>query len=134
MAKKPSERRSFKEESIELNMTPMMNLIGILIPVLLVSASFVEIAVLNVAAPSIGGDSPNQEPPSDKPPLNLTITISDKGYMISTGGVPQTGASGGPTIPVVQRSISCSRYRKTWPPPRSRNRSERPCDAGDRTF
>ena len=46
MAKKPSERRNYSETEMELNLTPMMNLIAILIPVLLVSTVFVEIAVI----------------------------------------------------------------------------------------
>ena len=35
MAKKPSERRNYEDEDMELNLTPMMNLISLLIPCLL---------------------------------------------------------------------------------------------------
>ena len=85
MAKKPSERRNYQETEMELNLTPMMNLIAILIPVLLVSTAFVEIAVINVSAPAIGSAPENPEPdrPPDKPPLNLTITVTDKGYTVA---------------------------------------------------
>ena len=89
MSKKPSERRNFKEQDMELNLTPMMNLIAILIPAILISVVFVEVAVINVSAPAIGStpDTEDQEKP-DKPPLNLTVTVTDKGYTVAgSGGV-----------------------------------------------
>ncbi len=149
MAKKPSDRRNYKEPSMEINLTPMMNLITILIPVLLVSTVFVEIAVINVAAPAIGGAPQDDQPDKpDKPPLNLTVTITDKGYTVAgSGGVlgdkPAEGeaaaapdAASGPTIPIVQQATSCKAYRGTWPPPRSKNRDSARCEKAEdtRTF
>jgi biopolymer transport protein ExbD len=146
MAKrKPSERRNYKEEGMELNLTPMMNLIAILIPALLISVAFVEIAVINVAAPAIGS-APEQDQPDkpddDQPPLNLTVTITDKGYTVAgTGGVlggkkDATDDQAGPTIPIIQKTIDCSKYIDTVPPPRSKNKGSGPCKkASDtRTF
>jgi len=142
MAKKPSQRRNFQDEEMELNLTPMMNLIAILIPALLVSTVFVEIAVINVSAPAIG-TAPDAEPPKDKPdkpPLNLTVTVTDKGYTLAgSGGVLNTvGADAeakGPTIPIIQSQVDCQHYLGTWPPPRSKNRSQAKCeDVGPRTF
>lgn len=132
MAKKPSERRNYKEENMELNLTPMMNLIAILIPALLVSTAFVEIAVLNVSAPAIGStpDQPEPEKP-DKPPLNLTVTITEKGYIVAGSGAVLPGAGGaegGPTFPIVEKQTECSRYMGDWPPPRPKNRSTPKCD------
>jgi biopolymer transport protein ExbD len=144
MAKrKPSERRNFKEEDMELNLTPMMNLIAILIPVLLIAVAFVEIAVINVAAPAIGSAPEQDQPdkPPDKPPLNLTVTITDKGYTVAgsggvlggeaadAGGEEQTG----PTIPVIQKTIDCGRYLGTVPPPRSKNKGSGPCKEAKET-
>ena len=83
MAKKPSERRNYEDEDMELNLTPMMNLISLLIPCLLISMVFVEIATINVTAPAIGSASDGDPPEKpDKPPLNLVVTITDKGYHI----------------------------------------------------
>lgn len=145
MAKrKPSERRNFKEEGMELNLVPMMNLVSILIPALLISAAFIEISVINVAAPAIGSAPQQEQQPDkpDKPPLNLTVTITDKGYTVAgSGGVlggeqvageEQTG----PTIPIIQKTMDCSRYLDTVPPPRSKNKSGGPCLKPDdtRTF
>jgi len=144
MARKPSQRRNFQDQEMELNLTPMMNLIAILIPALLVSTVFVEIAVINVSAPAIG-TAPDQPPPKDKPdkpPLNLTVTITDKGFNIAgSGGVvdtigKKTGGDKGPTIPIVQKEVSCQRFLDTWPPPRSKNRDQPKCGVGEesRTF
>ena len=49
MARKPSKRRHFSEPDQELNLIPMMNLISLLIPCLLISMVFIEIATINVA-------------------------------------------------------------------------------------
>ena len=62
MAKKPSERRNYEDEDMELNLTPMMNLISLLIPCLLISMVFVEIATINVTAPAIGSASDGDPP------------------------------------------------------------------------
>lgn len=140
MAKKPSERRNYKEEEMELNLTPMMNLIAILIPVLLVSTVFVEIAVINVSAPAIGS-APDQSDPedTDKPPLNLTVTVTDKGYTVAgSGGVlgEEGRAEGatGPTIPLIQKNMSCGQFMGTWPPPRSKNRGSPKCVDKDASY
>lgn len=121
---------------MELNLTPMMNLIAILIPVLLVSTVFVEIAVINVSAPSIGPSSAQEDQPDkpDEPPLNLTVTVTDKGYTVAgSGGV--LGGDGsqdaGPTIPILQKTVSCNRYIGTVPPPRSKNGDSPKCKDGE---
>ena len=143
MAKKPSQRRNFQDAEMDLNLTPMMNLIAILIPTLLVSTVFVEIAVINVSAPAIG-TAPDAEPPKDKPdkpPLNLTVTVTDKGFTLAgSGGVLNTvGADAeakGPTIPIIQKQVSCQQFLGTWPPPRAKNRNQAKCESAEdsRTF
>lgn len=109
MARKPSSARHGGDDSVtELNLTPIMNLVLMLIPALLITAAFVEITVINVSAPQIGGGAPAepQEKP-DKPPLNLTIVLTDQGFTIAgSGGVlgqeqADPNAAKGPTIPKV---------------------------------
>lgn len=144
MARKRSDRRKVQELQMDVDLTPMMNLISILIPVLLVSAVFVEMSVLNVSAPAIGSaaDASNADKKDDKPPLNLTVTITDQGYTLAaSGGVlgneqAAAGTDGkGPTIPVIQAKVKCGRYAATWPPPRSKNRSQPPCQGDvEQTF
>ena len=142
MARKPSERRSFKHENMELNLTPMMNLIAILIPVLLVSTAFIELAVINVSA-AIGPEPDDKSIVEPKPrELNLTVTLTQDGYSVTGSSplleTPQPSASQilGPTIPIRQQSVSCRQYLNTWPPPRSKNKTQPKCadDASTRTF
>ena len=138
MGHKPSDRHKVELDMPELNLNSMMDLFAVLIPALLMMSAVVEVSVLNVSAPAIGGsDSQTPPPAADKPPLNLTVTVTDKGYIVAgSGGVlsgvgatPMPSQPGqGPTIPTIQRTVSCSRFRGTWPPPRSKNRSEKRCD------
>ncbi len=121
------------EEMGELNLllNPMMDLFCVLIPALLMMSVVVEISIINVSAPSIGGDPGNQKAP-DKPPLNLTVTIMDTGYLITTSAGPLPGPDGStdpkkPTIPVVEQSTLCSKYRGTRPVPRNRNADRAAC-------
>lgn len=117
------------------DMTPMMNLIMLLIPCLLMSTVFIEITVLNVAAPSIGapGGGDSSTPPPDKPPLNLTVTITSKGYTVAGAGgvlgaeVKEGEESTGPTIPIKEEKVNCAKYIGTVPVPRDRNKDRPPC-------
>src|SRR5690349_16972392 len=121
---KAADRHKVEEEELHLNLNPMMDLFAVLIPALLMMSAVVEVCVLNVSAPAIGGSDSNTPPAQpEKPPLNLTVTITDKGYIVAgSGGViggpgvnPQPNQpQQGPTIPLVQRSIVCSRWRGTW--------------------
>lgn len=105
MASKPSSRGHRGEESVPpLNLTPVMNLIIILIPALLISAAFVQIAVINVSAPQIGSGVAEEKPQEEnEKKLNLTIAVTDQGFTVAgTGAVLGGGESGdeaGPTIP-----------------------------------
>ena len=79
---------------------------------------FVEIATINVTAPAIGSASDGDPPEKpDKPPLNLVVTITDKGYTLAaSGGVlpgvapAEGGEATGPTIPLKTAEVGCVRY------------------------
>jgi len=101
MARKPSERSNSKEVQSELNLAPIMALICILIPALIFAFQFYEITVQSVAAPKLGPKSSakSEEDKDDKPPLNLTVLISDKGFVLKWND--ELSAEGGepPRIP-----------------------------------
>jgi len=106
MARKPSDRKHDDEVSTELNLIPIMNLVLMLIPVILLTAAFVELSVINVSAPQIGGGEPQQpKDKPDEPPLNLTLVLTDQGFTIAgSGGVlgqeqADPNAQKGPTVP-----------------------------------
>lgn len=84
MAAKPSERRHAEEPMQDLNLTPIMSVIIILIPALLITASFFKLAILSVAAPKYKTLGVQQEEDDQKKkPLNLTVMITKDGYRIS---------------------------------------------------
>lgn len=116
--RKPSERRHAREPKLDLDLTPMMNLIGILIPSLLVSMVFVETAVVDVSTP---GHAPG---PSTTPPLQLTVRITDTGYeVVAREGDDEQRAP----IPLREREVDCRDYAGTRPPPRRANSARPPC-------
>ena len=57
-----------KEEEQELNLTPIMNLVTILIPFLIMAAQFVNLAVIDSTLPAIGPPQPVEEEPEKPPP------------------------------------------------------------------
>ena len=137
-------REQEPEETLQLNLNPMMDLFAVLIPALLMMSAVVEVTVLNVSAPAIGG-SDTPPPTPEKPPLNLTIQIGEGGYTVMGAGGVLAGAGVNPvpsqpdqvpTLPLVQKGTLCARFRGTWPPPRSRNKGEARCNlpTDTRTF
>jgi len=103
MAFKPSGRGEKPSmESEEPNLIPIMNLMVILIPMLLLNYHFINLAMLNTSLPATGeGGGEQQEKKKDeKPKLNLTVSITLKGFTLAgAGGV--LVKKDGPTIPVI---------------------------------
>ena len=54
MSRKPSERRNAEDFDDELDLTPIMSILVILIPVLLFAFSFFEVRVQAVSSPRLG--------------------------------------------------------------------------------
>ncbi|NUN14741.1 MAG: biopolymer transporter ExbD [Myxococcales bacterium] len=80
MARKPSERRHATENLEDINLTPIMSILVILIPMLIFAFSFIEIALQQVAAPKMGPPKPKQA--DEKKPLQLTIVVNDAGFVL----------------------------------------------------
>lgn len=96
-------RGNREEEKLEdLNLTPIMNCVMILIPLLLLGVVFEQMGVINVSAPklAVGPVDEEQEPP-ENPPLQLTIGISTSGFTIAATGSKLPPIAGCPeTSPV----------------------------------
>lgn len=75
-----------EEEEQDLNLAPIMNMVIILIPLLLLSVVFIEVSVINITAPKLAVGAPSEAPPPEDKPLNLTVAIGAKGFMISAEG------------------------------------------------
>jgi hypothetical protein len=75
-----------KRKAIEdphLNLTPIMNLVTILIPFLIMAAQFVQLSVIDSTLPAIGPPQQVEPPkPDEKPPLQLSIALTGKGITI----------------------------------------------------
>ncbi len=68
----------------EPDMIPVMNLVCLLIPFMLLTATFVQYAALTVTAPRL---NPAGQPDGSEPPrLGLTVLVTDRGFTLSAHG------------------------------------------------
>ena len=116
MANKPSDRRHRHEggddEPLDLDVTPFLNVMFMLILSTLALTAWTQLAMLNVQAPQIGGgDGEGEKPPSSQ--LNLTLFILKDGFNI--GGVNGTldGASEGRPGQTLLPKINITQAGKT---------------------
>jgi biopolymer transport protein ExbD len=85
MAFKPSERRKSEEGPEELDLTPYMNFVMILIPVIMQASEYIKLAMIPInlppaQGPSIGGPT-EQETPEET--LDLAVAITSGGFTIT---------------------------------------------------
>ena len=104
MAFKPSQRRTMKVESTELDLRPIMNMMCILIPLLLSCSQFVKQSFIALNLPPITSSSGASANPNEKPPeelkVGLKLIITEKGMTLAGNLGILSGASGsGPTLP-----------------------------------
>lgn len=101
MAYRPSLRRTrVSIHDMEVNMTPIMNLMVVLIPLLLSSAELIKISVIELNLPPAAGPQTTEEKPpkEENLRLELAVTITDKGFILSSpAGI--LGSDEGPSIP-----------------------------------
>jgi len=105
MAYRPSFRRSYSAEEVEINMTPIMNLMVVLIPLLLSSAQYIKIGVIDLNLPPAVGTSVSQlqAPKEVEKKLDLAVTITENGFFISSSLAVLKNVDGaGPTIPLAE--------------------------------
>lgn len=103
MARIPSLRAHKGEESSqEVNLLPSMSVICILIPMLVYAFSFFEIKVQPVAAPRMGAGRVEKEGEKQKKPLNLTVLITDKGFVLKQ---EESIAVGSPSLNIEKKTF-----------------------------
>ena len=83
MARKPSERSHSEAVMEEINLTPIMAILVILIPILLYAFNFFEVKIQGVSAPKMGTGKQETKKEDDKKPLNLTVLITEKGFKLT---------------------------------------------------
>ncbi len=110
MAYKPSMRTKSDSLEMELDIRPVMNLMVVLIPLLIVSAEWVKLSVLEINIPpsknaGSGGDDNSQENKEKEKLLGLTIAITHDGITIANASTILSSDNeaedgpGGPTVP-----------------------------------
>jgi len=82
MARKPSLRKHGDMGVEDLDLTPIMSILVILIPMLIYAFNYTEIAVQEVSLPKTGGRSTPKGPKK----LNLTVLVSNEGFRIKVQG------------------------------------------------
>ena len=101
MAFKPSKRSSQELEEVKLDLTPVMNLMVVLIPLLLTSATYVKIGVIDLNLPPAVGTTVSQleAPKESEKKLDLAVTITEEGFYISSSlEIVKSEDNGGPSI------------------------------------
>lgn len=97
-------------ESTDLNLTPIMNLMVVMIPMLLSGSQFIKLGIIELNLPpaagaGVPGNQATALPKEEQRSLDLTISITERGFYISSAltvlhGKDTARAGGaGPTIP-----------------------------------
>lgn len=83
----------------ELNLAPIMNMVVILIPLLLLSAVFVSVSVINVSTPQLSPPPPSTTQVTDLPQA-LSVAVGRHGFYISSpqGAVTPQPECGGASV------------------------------------
>ncbi len=88
MAHRPSKIMKHDIDEMHVNITPMMNLMVVLIPLLLSSAEFVRLGIIELnLPPAASGEKVEMEkeiPEEQLKELDLTVTVTDQGFFISS--------------------------------------------------
>ena len=75
-------KKGWDDKLEEINLTPIMNMVVILIPLLLLSVVFQQMGVINISSPKIIGGDTHVDPVER---LSLTIGISTSGFTLTDG-------------------------------------------------
>ncbi len=103
------------DKAVDLDLTPIMNMVLCLIPLMLLSVVFMTITVIDVTMPqrSAGAAASDGEPPQ-----RLQLFISKQGFTIIKGAVPVPAIEGcpsdGPTICINNENAELEVDKHDW--------------------
>ena len=124
MAGRHSKRgKGHKVETPDLELMPMLNVFISIIPMLLLSAAFVQLAVIDTGLPASAAAAVPAEAKDDAPPPAVTIFIAPTDYLVeSAGSAPraisrgsvagQTSDSGRMQLESLLRAIAAQTEKK----------------------
>ncbi|MFO7891094.1 MAG: biopolymer transporter ExbD [bacterium] len=106
MVHRPSKMMKHDIEEMHFNITPMMNLMVVLIPLLLSSAEFVRLGIIELNLPPAASEQrmemEKEIPEEHQKELDLTVTVTDQGFFISSSLAVLSGAeTNKPSLPLV---------------------------------
>jgi biopolymer transport protein ExbD len=112
-------KKKIKDEVIEANVLPVMNIMFLLIPALLLAMEVASMAAIAVSPPKFSAaPSKEKEEKKEKKPLKLKVFIMEDGYRVSAAG-QQDGADAGksadsnrPTIPLAKSGAPADDYER----------------------
>ncbi|MEM6958201.1 MAG: biopolymer transporter ExbD [Myxococcota bacterium] len=81
------------KDAVELDLIPVMNLLVILIPFLLMGASFFHIGIIPASLPSHVAEAPPNEEPSEKITVNLVVKASSLEFTVSSATMDQAATT-----------------------------------------
>ena len=97
MAGRHSKRgKGHKVETPDLELMPMLNVFISIIPMLLLSAAFVQLAVIDTGLPASAAAAVPAETKDEAPPPAVTIFIGPSDYLIECAGSAPRAISRGP--------------------------------------
>lgn len=103
MAFRPSQRSMRPKDEAEPNLTPIMNLMVVLIPLLLTSAQFIKLGMIEInLPPAMSAAELQNRPKETEKKLDLTVTITDRGFYLASSFAVAHGKDDEPTIPVLE--------------------------------
>jgi len=82
MAKRRRGARSATAAEHRLNLIPILNLVLMLIPAILITTAFVQMAAINVSAPQLPSTTAEPEPQPPEERLRLTIVLTAQGVAV----------------------------------------------------
>ena len=90
-----------KVEEQELNLVPIMNLVTMLIPLLLMSAQFIEYSIIDSTLPAISSEPTQAGATPPEQMLTLMVVMSEKGFTVTGADtvLDPANAAAGPLIP-----------------------------------
>lgn len=112
MARPPSRRSERRHPGdVELNLLPFMNLMTLLIPFLLMSATFVHLATVNASMPAI---AKTPAVPDDGPTLDLKLAVTPDTFILrGRGGTQAEFISEYATVDQLQ--AAATELKEEWP-------------------
>ena len=115
---KPSDRQhggGDEHEALDLDVTPFLNIMFMLILCILAMTSWTQLALIGVQAPQIAGGGIAGDPGAAASQLNLTVFVLKGGFNLAATGATLDGNSDGrPGQPLLPKKLDSKTGKETY--------------------